>query len=162
MTKEEIKIRQLSNQYLLEPGDKQTVVRDLCGIQAQFMVNAMHSLKIRCQNYQESSFGQGLVKNWTIRGTVHVFAEDDLPLFIRCNNGANYKRNEWTDRSFWNQRDCWSLSPERQSYLSRVIVQSLETGSRTRDELKEICREHGMTADEESSMFDQWGGGIRE
>lgn len=25
-----------------------------------------------------------------------------------------------------------------------------------------ICRQHGMTETEESSMFDQWGGGIRE
>ena len=31
-----------------------------------------------------------------------------------------------------------------------------------RDELKELCREFGMTKLEEDAMFDQWGGGIRE
>ena len=51
MTAEELKVRQLTNQYLIVPGDKLTVVRDLCGIQSQFMVNAMHSLKIRCNDY---------------------------------------------------------------------------------------------------------------
>ena len=46
MTIEEIKIRQMANQHLLQPTDKMTVLHDLCGVQAQFMVNAMHSLKI--------------------------------------------------------------------------------------------------------------------
>lgn len=36
MTLEELKIRQLTNQYLLAPVDKLTVMRDLCGVQAQF------------------------------------------------------------------------------------------------------------------------------
>ena len=37
MTLEELKIRQLTNQYLLVPADKLTVMRDLCGVQAQFI-----------------------------------------------------------------------------------------------------------------------------
>ena len=36
MNIEELKIRQLTNQHLLAPSDKITVVRDLCGVQAQF------------------------------------------------------------------------------------------------------------------------------
>lgn len=43
MTIEELKIRQLTNQYLLDPSDKMTVIHDLCGVQAQFFPNAMHS-----------------------------------------------------------------------------------------------------------------------
>lgn len=162
MTLDEIKVRQLTNQYLVVPADKLTVVRDLCGIQSQFMVNAMHSLKIRCNDHDESTVQDGLVKNWTIRGTVHVFAEDDLPLFIHCDNGKNYRRNEWSGNSFWNQRDVWALTPGRQEYLSEVILEAIQKEPHTRDELKIICREHGMTEAEESSMFDQWGGGIRE
>lgn len=106
MTLEELKIRQLTNQYLLAPADKLTVVRDLCGVQAQFMTNALHSLKIRCNDFDERTVAEGLVKNWSVRGTVHVFAEGDLPLFIRCNNGADYRKNEWRGYSFWNQRSC--------------------------------------------------------
>lgn len=162
MTSEEIKIRQLTNQHLIVPTDQLTVVHDLCGLQSQFMVNIMHSLKIRCTDYEEETVGDGLVKNWTVRGTVHVFAEDDLPLFMHCNDGKDYRRNEWSGYSFWNQRDKWALTPERQKYLSEVILTALKEQSRTRDELKEICRANGMTEEEESSMFDQWGGGIRE
>ena len=111
MTVEELKIRQLSNQHLLSPADKVTVLHDLCGIQAQFMANAIHALKMRCSDFQEDTVKEGLVKNWTIRGTVHVFAEDDLPLFIHCNNGQDYRNNDWHGKSFWNQRYGWALTP---------------------------------------------------
>lgn len=162
MTIEEIKIRQMANQHLLKPTDKMTVLHDLCGVQAQFMVNAMHSLKIRCSDYNEDTVKDGLVKNWTVRGTVHVFAEDDLPLFIHCNNGQDYLRNDWRGYTFWNQRDKWALTPERQAYFANVILEALKCSELTREELKDVCRQNGMTEPEESSMFDQWGGGVRE
>lgn len=162
MTLDEIRLRRLANQYLLTPADKLTVVRDLCGIQSQFMGNALHSLKIRCRDFDEETVKDGLVKNWTVRGTVHVFAEEDLPLFIHCNNGRDYRRNEWTGYTFWNQREKWALMPQRQKYLSEVILEALAKEDHTREELKQICREYGMTPAEESSMFDAWGGGIRQ
>ena len=162
MTLEELKIRQLTNQYLLAPADKLTVMRDLCGVQAQFMTNALHSLKIRTNDYDEQTVADGLVKNWSVRGTVHVFAESDLPLFIRCNNGADYRKNEWRGYSFWNQRPRWALTPERQKYLADIIISAVSERAYTRDELKELCRANGMTKIEEDCMFESWGGGIRE
>ncbi|MBR6563694.1 MAG: AlkZ family DNA glycosylase [Clostridia bacterium] len=162
MTLEELKVRRLTNQYLINKGKKQQVVRDLCGVQSQFLVNAIHSLRIRCEDFDEATLKDGLVKNWTIRSTVHVFSKEDLPLFIRCNDGNDYLKNEWSGYSFWNRRDKWALSPERQAFLSSVIVASLKGGAKTRDELKELCRENGMTHAEESCMFEPWGGGIAE
>ncbi len=162
MTENELKQIRLYRQHLTNKADKITVVKDLCGVQAQFMTNAMHSLKIRTENYDDETLGDGLVKNWSVRGTVHVFAEADLPLFMHCDNGKSYRRNEWDGKRFWNSRDCWALTPERQKYLSEVILSAVAKKERTRDELKEICRATGMTNAEESSMFDQWGGGIRE
>ena len=162
MTTEELKIRQLTNQHLLRPTDTKTVLHDLCGVQAQFMPNAEHALKIRNYDWQEGADREGLVKNWTVRGTVHVFAEDDLPLLMHCNNGQDYQRNDWHEKSFWNQRDGWALTPERQAYFTDVIVDALQGTALTREELKQICRQRGMTEPEEGSMFDPWGGGIRE
>ena len=163
MTIEELKIRQLTNQYLLAPADKMTVVRDLCGVQAQFFPNAMHSLKLRSNDYDEQTVRDGLVKSWSVRGTVHVFAESDLPLFIRCNNGECYRKNEWGGYTFWNnERRVWALTPDRQRYFSDIIISAVSERAYTRDELKELCRAHGMEALEEDSMFEAWGGGIRE
>ena len=162
MTIEEIKIRQLTNQHLIVPTDKMTVVRDLCGLQAQFMTNAMHALKIRCNDYSEDTATIRLVKNWTLRGTVHVFAESDLPLFVCTKDSELYRKNEWNGYTFWNQRDKWALSPERQAFFSSIIISAVAKDPVERDGLKEICRQNGMTEAEESSMFDPWGGGIRE
>ena len=153
MTLEEIKIRQLTNQHLIAPADKLSVVRDLCGLQAQFLANALHALKIRTNDYEETTVKNGLVKNWTIRDTVHIFAESDLPLFIHCKNGELYRSRDWNVPSWWNQRSDWSLTPERQQYFSDIILDSLKNSTHTRDELKAICESHGMTDAEANSMF---------
>ena len=78
MTLEEIKIRRLANQYLTEKGEKLRVIHDLMGFQAQFMSNALHSMRLGCSGCDAESAAEGLAKNWTVRGTVHIFAEDDL------------------------------------------------------------------------------------
>ena len=117
MTIEDIKIRQLTNQYLIIKGEKQKVIHDLCGFQSQFMVNAIHSMKIRCLDFSQETVSEGLVKNWTIRGTVHIFAEDDLPLFKHCDNGNSYLLDNWFGYVKWNGINSWALSPERQKYF---------------------------------------------
>ncbi len=159
LTARELKQIRLFRQHLTNPAEKLTVVRDLCGMQAQFFSNAVHALRIRCSDFRADTLCEGLVKNWTVRGTVHVFAESDLPLFI---NGPDYRRNSWEGKRFWNQRDSWALTPERQRILSAGILTGLELSPLTREELKAICRGMGMTPWEEDSMFDPWGGGMRE
>lgn len=173
MTREEIKIRQLTNQYLITPDTKLTVVRDLCGIQCQFMVNAFHSLKIRCNDYAPETVAEGLVKNWTLRGTVHVFAESDLPLFVRCDNGTRYKNEDFYGFYWWRKPDgsyvyreeencelVYCLTPEREKYFLHIILDSLANGAQTREALKSLCRENGMTDIEAESFFYPWGGAI--
>lgn len=162
MTLEELKIRQMSHQHLLRPTEKMTVVRDLGGVQAQFLANALHSMKIRSNDYEESSAGEGLVKNWTNRGTIHVFAKEDIPLFLGFEYAERYRSSDWTLPSFWNRRDDWALTPARQAELSERILSALKEGELTREELKKLCRDSGMSEAEEGSMFHPWGGGIRE
>ena len=158
MTEHEIRLRRMAGQHLICPADKMTVVRDLSGLQAQFVSNAVHGLKIRSASDGEPLSG-GLVKNWTLRGTVHVLREEDLPLFIHQDV---YRMDDWSVPSFWSSRSDWALTPARQSELSALILSALADGSCTRERLKEICREGGMTAAEEGSMFHPWGGGIRQ
>jgi hypothetical protein len=93
---------------------------------------------------------------------MHVFSEEDLGLFVRAGNGRFYRSLDFNGYTFWNQRDVWSLTPERQRYFSEVILDALQNGAMTREALKDLCRAHGMDEGEERSMFDQWGGGIRE
>ena len=170
---EELKLRRVTNQFLAEKGEKLEVASALNGFQAQFMTNALHSMKLRCRDFSLETAPDGLVKNWTIRGTVHVFAERDLLLYKH--DREKYRSLEFEPHYTWQHPDgscIWyddgncqkvpTLLPERQQYLSLVILDSLAKGEKTRDELKALCRDAGMTEFEECVMFDQWGGGIRD
>lgn len=112
MTEDELKVRQLTNQYLVLPGEKLTVLRDLNGFQAQFMGNALHAMKIRCSDYTPETAAWGLVKNWTIRGTVHF--TNIAPATIR---DAMYY--------FHTTRE------QVKNWLDRLPVTSTECGGRT-------------------------------
>ncbi len=153
MTVEEIKIRQLVHQYLTEPADYLTVVCDLCGMQAQFLSNACHALTIRANDFSAEQ-PTGLVKNWTNRGTMHIFAASDLPLFLH------------EGRSHF-LRPCDTLEADkfitkgRKGYFADLILDSISAGIDTREELKEVCTEKGMTETEAESVFNAWGGTIR-
>lgn len=156
---EELQLLQLQNAFLLSPSDGKSVAQGLCGLQAQFFSNARHALSIRCRNAEEIL--PSLVKNWTLRGTLHLFHSNDLSLFLSgC--GSLYRKNEWTEKSWWNQRPDWALTPKRQQYFTSLVLEALENGPMTRESMKTLCRQNGITDAEENSFFSPWGGGIRE
>lgn len=153
MNIEEIKIRQLENQHLLSPASCGAVVRDLCGVQAQYLSNAFHAIRIRSRRFQGED-AKDLMKSWTIRGTMHVFAADDLPLFL----------HEGRKRFL---RPCDTLegddrvTRERKRYFADLIESSICAGMTAREELRAICLQNGMTEEEAESVFNAWGGTIR-
>ena len=150
MTLEEIKLRRLAGQHLLTPADTQTVVKDLCGVQAQFLSHAFHGLSIRCTEVNTD----GLVKSWTNRGTMHLFSVDDLPLFLH-EGRTHFLRPVDTLES-----DVY-ISADRKAYFADLIVDAVAQGIDERDALKAVCEKAGMTGKECRSLFDPWGGTIR-
>jgi len=150
MTLEEIKLRRLAGQHLLDPADTQTVVKDLCGVQAQFLSHALHGLSIRCDKINT----EGLVKSWSNRGTMHLFSVDDLPLFLHAGR-AHFLRPVDTLES-----DAY-ISSDRKAYFASLIVDAVSQGIDERESLKAVCEKAGMTQSESKSLFDPWGGIIR-
>ena len=150
MTLEEIKFRRLVGQHLLAPSDTQTVVKDLCGVQAQFLSHSLHSLSIRCNEISTDS----LIKNWTNRGTMHLFSVDDLPLFLH-EGRMHFLRPVDTLES-----DAY-INADRKAYFADLIVDSVSKGIEEREALKAVCAKAGMTERESQSLFDPWGGTIR-
>ena len=150
MTAEEIILRRLAGQHLLTPTDTQTVVKDLCGVQAQFLSHALHGLSIRCTDLSTDR----LVKSWTNRGTMHLFSVDDLPLFLH-EGRSHFLRPVDTLAS-----DAY-LSAERKAWFAELIIDAIAQGTDDRDALKAVCEKAGMTDSESQSLFDPWGGTIR-
>ncbi len=150
MTTEEIKLQRLAGQHLLAPTDPQTVVKDLCGVQAQFLSHALHSLSIRCTEVSTD----GLVKSWTNRGTMHLFSVDDLPLFLH-EGRTHFLRPVDTLES-----DAY-ITADRKAFFADLIVDAVSRGIDQREALKDLCVKAGMTEGESQSLFDPWGGTIR-
>ena len=123
MTEQDIRLRRLAGQYLSAPAPAHTVARALCGFQAQYPQNALHALSLRTDG--EGPAQARLVKSWTLRGTIHLFSEDDLPVYLGLTAGNRFRCNEWSAPSFWNQRPGWALTPARQAYFTDVIVEAL-------------------------------------
>ena len=47
MDREEIMLRQLKGQHLLQPVEGLQAAGDICGFQAQYVSNALHALRLR-------------------------------------------------------------------------------------------------------------------
>ena len=75
---EQIRYLRLKRQHLICQTTSNTVVRDLCGLQAQYLSHALHALSVRTQKLHTDD----MVKTWTLRGTMHLITEEDLPLFL--------------------------------------------------------------------------------
>lgn len=150
MDLEEIKLRRLSGQHLLEPVDSQTVVKDLCGLQAQFLSHALHGLSIRSEDPRT----EGMVKSWTNRGTMHLISVEDLPFFLHEGRSHSLRPIDTMESDTY-------LDARRKAYFAGLILDAVSQGIDQRDALKQLCQIAGMTEGEEKSLFDPWGGLIR-
>lgn len=150
MTLEEIMLQRLAGQHLLALSSTQSVVKDLCGVQAQFLSHALHGLSIRCSEVNTD----GLVKSWTNRGTMHLFCVDDLPLFLHEGRTHSLRSVDTLESDAY-------IVAHRKAYFADLIVDSVSQGIEEREELKDICEKMGMTESESQSLFNPWGGIIR-
>lgn len=146
----------MQEQHLLAPAECREAAGGLCGMQAQFLRNAVHGLRIRT----DALSVEGLVKTWTLRGTVHLIPEGDLPLYIRrCGTAEDVCESGWYQ---WTAGRGHANPPERERELARMTVATIAEGVDTREALRERLRICGMTDAEEERVFNSWGGMIRE
>ena len=156
MQTDDILLLRMNRQYLFAPAkDELTVLRELCGLQAQFYGNCLHALRLRCGKApDEDILRASAAKTWTLRGTLHLIALDDLSLFL-------YDGHSHFLRPCDTMADDGHLSAARKHELAAIILDAAQNGCGGREELRLLCREHGMTAEEEQSAFDPWGGLLR-
>lgn len=154
MTASDLLLRRLHAQHLLSPGLDPAA--DLCGLQAQFLRNAVHALRIRSHGV----YVDDLVKTWTLRGTVHLVPERDLPLYIRhCGGAEDVCRSGWYG---WTANRGHANPPAREIELARLTVDAIAGGIDEREALRAHLRDRGMTESEEARVFNPWGGMIAE
>ncbi|MDR2746591.1 MAG: winged helix DNA-binding domain-containing protein [Treponema sp.] len=140
----------LRRQYLDAKAPREKVVSKLCGFQAQFANNPKYALRIRCGDFDEEHWHEGLVKTWTFRKTLHTVLEKELGLFL----SAQGIPREW--------HDGWGLQAGRMAYWSGFLMDRINGGIRGREALKKQCRERGISTEEERNVFHGWGGLLYE
>lgn len=156
MNMEEMKLHRLSGQHLLRPVKARQAAENLCGLQAQFLRNAVYALRIRSEELSLT----GLVKTWTLRGTVHLIPEEDLPLYLRtCGTAEDVCESGWYR---WVSGRGHANPPEREREIARLMTAGIAAGIDTRDGLRTYLAAQGITDAEEARVFDPWGGMLRE
>ncbi len=126
------------------------------GFQAQFAGYPEQAFLLRSTPgaYAEGGWRRALVRAWTVRGTLHVFPESDLPLYL-------HEGRPDLIRAVDNMGDDPYMDAGRKRFFAETILAALQTGDKTRDELKNACRAEGLTEQEENSVFNPWGGLVR-
>jgi hypothetical protein len=152
MTGSEIGEHRLCNQFITNRQNQNHVVQNLCGLQAQYEKEALRSLSLRIT--ETSIQCASLVKCWTLRGTIHMIHETDLPVFLHTGSLSRYAGEQWGA--------CSSIPMDRKIFFADLILEALQEGNCTRDELKKKCNEKGMSETESRTyFFNPWGGIIR-
>lgn len=151
INKKELLYFSLLNQYLLQKADKSTVVSDLCGLQAQFANNPKYALRIRANDFREEDWGNGLLKIWSFRGTLHAVRIDEIGLHL----SAKGVPDDWDD--LW-----YGVKKKVVLYWVNFIYECIAEGINDREELKEKCRRKGMEEELLKKVFNGWGGLLQE
>ncbi len=155
MDQQEVLLRRLQGNHLISQAGSAAVCRDLCGLQAQFLRSAVHALRIRTDRPEVTE----LLKTWTLRGTVHLIPESDVPLYLPCKTADDVCQSGWYR---WQQGRGSANAPETERRYARAVMEAVAAGIDTREGLRAHLRSLGMTDAEESRLFDPWGGLIRE
>jgi len=153
----ELKKMILYRQRLTNPSDDPLdVCSRLNGYQAQYNNLPEQAFAIRTleKAYQDNNWRQELVRCWSIRGTLHVFARSEIPLYL-------YKGRKIGQRDVDDIRSDIYLAEEEKQRYADIIMTALAEKPRTRNELKEITKQAGLPKEAERSVFNPWGGLIR-
>lgn len=141
----------LEGVHALNRAPGMEVVRDVCGLQAQFSRNPPLALRLRASDYDPARWSDRLVKVWAQRGTIHVVRADELGLFLSAAGQGGAFRDGW-----------WGMTAAQQEAWAPFLEEQIAQGNDTRDGLKRACRAHGMDEALLRCAFHGWGGLIKE
>ncbi|HEM5145283.1 TPA: DNA glycosylase AlkZ-like family protein [Streptococcus suis] len=145
----------LKKQGLLTAQTVQEICQNLNGLQAQFQpyVHIGFRNRMTAEDFHEGSWQEESTRQWSIRRTVHAYLKSEIPLYIHEGRLASteYLKTEGRD----------GFSPQTKQKYHQLILEALEQGPMTREELKVLCSGEKMTQEEEKLVFNAWGGLFR-
>jgi hypothetical protein len=133
------------------------VVSDVCGIQAQVLSAAELAIRARVEGIRRQDVRDALwkshaiVKTWCMRGTLHLLASSDLPLYVAA------LRSKLTESARWLQKDG-GVTPVEVSSITEKIREALSERSLTREELsREVEQRTKLKTETRKYLRSAWG-----
>jgi len=168
VTWDEVRARRLERQSLLARStDLVDVVCATCGIHAQVQASAELQLAARVDGTTQAAVRdalwdtRALVKTWSIRGTLHLHAAEDLPLWLAAVRAASPAEpgelREWVDP---NGKTHPALTPKDVQKIRAAVVDVLDGRALLREELaaEVVQRVGGKAGSRLRSGFNFFGG----
>jgi hypothetical protein len=131
------------------------------GIQAQVLSAAELALWARVQNLARADIQtalwqeRSLIKTWAMRGTLHLLAANELPLFVAA-------RRRHDSRNWAGYFAYYGLTPAQQEALLCAVPQVLGREPMTRHQLADALVSHtGMRALRELILSSGWGSPLK-
>lgn len=153
-----------ANQWLgreRRTGGVVELARHLVGIQSQLRTTPGLAARARLAGVgpddvrQELEQSRRLVRTWTLRGTLHVVAAEDLPLLWQA------LRPEWESR--WSKYLDKHVTQRQRADAAEACLEVLSQGPATRSELLAGVQEILRCRDEwVAYLFSSWGGVLKD
>ena len=144
------------------PAPLATVTRDVCGIQAQVMSAARMALWARMHHLTRAEIESALWKSRTLvktscmRGTLHLLAAPDLPIYI---SALKSSRN----RQMLRIMARFGVTPKEAAGVLHAVVDALRAGPMTRRELTDRITSLGILGKKSKKWFELgWWGVVRQ
>jgi Winged helix DNA-binding domain len=137
LTWDQVRAWRVARQHLDKTVTKKRlieVVRDVCGIHAQVQSSAELQLWTRIKGVSPADIrealweGRKLVRTWSLRGTLHLFAADDLALYV-----ASLRENDRWWKGAWLR--MIKMSERELRAILEAIRDSLGARPMTREQL---------------------------
>jgi hypothetical protein len=131
------------------------IVSELCGIQSQVLSYAALAVWARVegitmQDVQDALWKhRSLVKTWCMRGTLHLIAATDLPVYVAARKTTMVVKRDWLTPE---------IGVEERKRIVRAIRESLDGQILTRERLADaVAKRLGMSAIVRKHMLSGWG-----
>ena len=131
------------------------LAREVCGFQAQLLSAAELALSARIAGATQEAIREelwtrrSLVRAWTVRGTIHIVAAEDLPLWAAAVGSRRYwEEDEWLARE--------SLTRREAAAIFETVVGALSDVPLTREQVAEAVVSR-LGATYRSKIASMWG-----
>ena len=157
---EQVNSWRLARHHLFQRSAKKDlakVVSDVCGIQAQVLTSAELALRARVEEVEQADIrnalwkSRSILKTWCMRGTLHLLASRELPLYVSALKSKLARNEDWL-------RKVAKVSPDEVASISGAIDEALSKGSLTREELsREVERRTSLKPRTRKVLMSAWG-----